>query len=125
MFLYTLFGSTKHFESDSQLRSGAVVTVFGSTELDLTEVELACDQVILNVINALGETALKVPSSWAIESALVTVFGESRGVGHVPKEATRRLRIQGLCFFGEVRIERCHPGASDKVEAPSTVAEQP
>ena len=31
MNLYTLFGSTKHKEADSQLRQGAIVTLFGST----------------------------------------------------------------------------------------------
>ncbi len=106
MYLYTLFGSNKHREAESQLRQGAVVTVFGSTDLDLTEAELAYDEVILNIINALGETSLKVPADWAIESTLVTVFGETHGIGHNHGETTRRLRIQGLCLLGEVRIER-------------------
>ncbi len=106
MYLYTLFGSNKHREAESQLRQGAVVTVFGSTDLDLTEAELAYDEVILNIINALGETSLKVPADWAIDSTLVTVFGETHGIGHNPGETTRRLRIQGLCLLGEVRIER-------------------
>ena len=106
MYLYTLFGSNKHREAESQLRQGAVVTVFGSTDLDLTEAELAYDEVILNIINALGATSLKVPADWAIESTLVTVFGETHGIGPNPGETTWRLRIQGLCLLGEVRIER-------------------
>ena len=106
MYLYTLFGSNKYEEAESQLRQGAVVTVFGSTDLDLSDAELAYDVVILNIINALGETSLKVPADWAIESTLVTVFGETQGVGHSPSETARRLRIQGLCLLGEVRIER-------------------
>ena len=106
MFLYTLFGSSKHKETESLLRQGAVVTAFGSAELDLTEAELAYDIVILNVINAMGKTSLKVPADWAIESTLLTVFGETHSLGHKPGEPTRRLRIQGLCLLGEVRIER-------------------
>ena len=116
MNLYTLFGSSKHKETESQFSQGAVVTLFGSTELDLSEAELAYDQVILNVINALGETSLIVPMDWAIESTLVTVFGESSGMGHKPQEPTRRLKIQGLCFFGEVRIMRYQPDPAEEDE---------
>jgi len=124
MNLYTLFGATKHKEADSQLRQGAIVTLFGSTQLDLNDAELAYDQVVLNVINALGETSLKVPADWAIDSTLVTLFGESRGLGHNPQHTTRRLKLQGLCLFGEVRIERGHPPPElAVVEAPAEAEE--
>ncbi len=110
MNLYTVFGATKHKETNSQLRSGAIVTLFGETQLDLNDTELAYDLVVLNVINALGATSLQVPADWAIESTLVTLFGETRGLSHNPEqETTRRLRLQGLCLFGEVRIERVAP----------------
>ena len=125
MNLYTLFGSTKHKEADSQLRQGAIVTLFGSTQLDLNDAELAYDEVILNVINALGETSLKVPADWAIDSTLVTLFGETRGLGHNPQETTRRLKLQGLCLFGEVRIERGSPPPTITVMKAPAEVEQP
>ncbi len=125
MNLYTLFGATKHKETDSQLRQGAIVTLFGSTQLDLNDAELAYDQVILNVINALGETSLEVPADWAIDSTLVTLFGETRGLGHNPQAATRRLKLQGLCLFGEVRIKRGSPPPEITVAQEPAEAEQP
>ncbi len=109
MNLYTLLGSTKHKEVDSQLRQGAIVTLFGSTELDLEDAKLAYDQVVLNVFNAFGETSLTVPADWAIDSSLVTLLGETSGLGHNSPEAARRLKLQGLCLFGSVRIERGNP----------------
>lgn len=122
MNLYTFFGSTKHKETDSLLRQGAAVTFCGESQLDLRESELAYDEVILNVVNALGATTVMVPGDWAIDSTLLTLFGETKGSGHNPQTPTRRLRLQGLCLFGEVRIERGTAAVGGAEEEPAAAA---
>ena len=106
MDVYTVFGSNSHQEIGTQLTRGSVVTLFGSTEIDLTQAQMASDEVILNLFTLFGETTLRIPATWNVSSALVTLFGDASGRSAAQGNSPQRLRIQGICLFGACDIHR-------------------
>ncbi len=121
MDVYTVFGANSHQEIGTRLTRGSVVTLFGSTEIDLTRAQMASDEVILNVLILFGDTTVRVPAAWDISSSLVTIFGDATGRSVATGHAPQRLLIKGLCLFGSCDIQRVDSGADGSLAAAAPV----
>ncbi len=106
MNVYTVFGSTVHRAIETQLTRGSAFTVFGSTDVDLAQAQLTQDKVILNVFTLFGETTIRIPMAWNVDSSLLTLLGEAQGISTTADTSSQALKIQGLCLLGSCKIIR-------------------
>jgi predicted membrane protein len=101
----TVFGGVKKNILSKNFRGGDVVSVFGGTELDLTNADFK-DGVELEVTSIFGGTKLIVPANWEIKSNIVTVLGgvEDKRPRMAGSSPAKVLRLTGTTFIGGVEI---------------------
>jgi predicted membrane protein len=90
-------------------KGGKVTCVFGGTELDLTNAELAEGQNVIDVLTVFGGCTLVVPSDWDVKVEVTAVLG---GVTdkHIPTksyivEPKKELIIKGFVMMGGCEIK--------------------
>ncbi len=105
MNVYTVLGSNLHREIGTQLTQGSAITLLGSTEIDLTKAQMASDVVILNIFTFMGETTVRIPATWNVSSSLLTMLGETTGMGAGGESSRQCLKVQGMCILGSCRID--------------------
>jgi predicted membrane protein len=70
----TFMGAIKKNILSKDFKGGDVVTVFGGTELNLSQAEIK-GQATLEVVQVFGGVSLILPAHWIVKSELVSVFG--------------------------------------------------
>jgi len=84
------------------------VNVMGGSELDLTQVELAADEVELTVVAIMGGSDIRVPDGLNVEvSELALLGGNSVDVGATrPAPGGPVLRLRLLSIMGGIDVKR-------------------
>lgn len=93
--------------TSKNFRGGSVTANFGGVQLDLSEAELAGDEVTLDIRAFLGGVELLVPKGWDVETELSTVMGGITDERSAPGERAGngpRLRITGSVFLGGLSL---------------------
>ena len=104
-----VFGGAKKNVISKNFRGGEVVTVFGGTEINLMQADLA-GTVVLELTQVFGGTKLIVPAHWKIWSKdMVAVLGgiedKRTMIGHTTVEdSTKTLILKGTCMLGGIEI---------------------
>jgi hypothetical protein len=105
-----VFGGVKKNVISKNFRGGEAVTIFGGTELNLTQADVT-GAIVLDVTQIFGGTKLIVPSHWKIQSKdLVAIFGgveDKRPLMMNPsgEESNKVLILEGTCIFGGIDIK--------------------
>jgi len=104
---FVAFGGTEVASHSKHFEGGTVGSVFGGTELDLRDAELAPDAEI-DVFTAFGGTEIFVPYGWRVEMRGVPVFGgfenatkNDRGLA----EDAPVLSVDATALFGAVEVK--------------------
>lgn len=104
-----IFGGGKKIITSDNFRGGKVTTIFGGSELILTQSQLAPGINEIEVFAMFGGWTLVVPPSWQVKSEVVAVFGgisDKRVLSQeVIKDNTRQLIIKGFVTFGGGEIK--------------------
>lgn len=104
-----LFGGVKKNIISKTFRGGEAVTVFGGTEINLTQADLT-GTATLDLTQVFGGTKLIVPANWKVQSRdMVTVFGgiddKRPPMSSTGTEATDKMLIlKGTCLLGGIDI---------------------
>lgn len=105
MEVICVFGSTSRVILSKDFKGGEVISVFASSEINLTNADFT-GKLTLEVIQVFGGTKLIIPPHWEVQSQTAVVFG-----GIEDKRSTQRtgdpekvLVIEGVTFFGGVTI---------------------
>lgn len=103
-----VFGGAKKIIISKNFQGGEVVTVFGGTELNFMQAELA-GPVVLELTQVFGGTKLIVPPHWKVQTnEMVAVFGgidDKRPIVNNPDaDNNQMLILQGTCLMGGVDI---------------------
>jgi len=103
----SIFGSTKKSIISKDFKGGDITTVFGGTDLNLTQADIN-GTVVIDVTQVFGGTKLIVPAHWSIQSDVVCIFGgiedkrpQSKDITDPPKV----LKLDGTCIFGGIEIK--------------------
>lgn len=72
--LASVFEESTFSNTSKELERGSVTTLYGSTEVDLTDAVLAEDEVALSVRTAFGMTTVRVPETWHVVCDNVVVM---------------------------------------------------
>jgi hypothetical protein len=105
-----LFGGVKKNIISKNFRGGEAVTVFGGTEINLTQADVD-GKIVLDLTQIFGGTKLIVPPHWKIQSEdLVAIFGgveDKRAILSDPStvSGSKVLVLKGTCIFGGIDIK--------------------
>ena len=104
-----IFGGTKKNINTKTFKGGKTTSIFGGSELNLLNSNLAEGQNIIDMVAIFGGITFYVPEEWTIKIDVVSVFGgftdnrsQSRLIVHDPE---RELVIKGVVIFGGGEIK--------------------
>ncbi|MBF9251682.1 hypothetical protein I2I11_00080 [Pontibacter sp. 172403-2] len=103
----TIFGGTKRTIISKNFKGGEIVSVFGGTELNLTQADIQ-HPVVLETTQIFGGTSLIVPAHWEVKSEVTAIMGgvdDKRPVMPHGYEPNKVLVIKGLTLFGGLNIK--------------------
>lgn len=104
-----IFGGGKKIYTSQNFKGGRVTAIFGGSEIDLTESQLAPGVIEIEVFAMFGGWTLVVPRHWQVKSDVVAVFGgisDKRKISaDAMKDNTRQLIIKGFVMFGGGEIK--------------------
>jgi predicted membrane protein len=102
----SFFGGVRKVILSKDFKGGDVTSIFGGTELDLSQADIN-GRIVLDVTQVLGGTKLIVPPHWDIKSELVSVFGgiaDKRNIQSVTINPDKILILKGTSVFGGIDI---------------------
>ncbi len=100
-------GGTKKYTSQN-LKGGNVTAIFGGSEIDLLNADLAVEGAVVDVFTMFGGTKLIIPGSWQVKSEVFSLFGGLSDKRHIkPSEALpdKTIVVKGVVLFGGVEIK--------------------
>jgi len=104
-----VFAGGKKIITSSNFQGGNVTSIFGGSDIDLTQSQLAPGVVEIEVFAMFGGWTLVVPQHWQVKSDVVAIFGgvSDKRVLHADavKDNTRHLVIKGFVMFGGGEIK--------------------
>lgn len=105
-----IFGGSKRIIRNKNFAGGKVTSIFGGTEIDLTNAELHETGGILDLFNIFGGLKLIVPNDMEVQVEVISILGgfhDKRPQSKVmdPIENKKTLRIQGIVIFGGGEIK--------------------
>jgi predicted membrane protein len=105
-----IFGSIKKNVISKNFRGGDTTTIFGGTEINLTQADVT-GRIMIDMTQIFGGTKLIVPPHWKIQSEdLVSIFGgmeDKRPQVADPSivDPNKVLVLHGTCIFGGIEIK--------------------
>ncbi|MBC7828021.1 MAG: hypothetical protein H7122_09760 [Chitinophagaceae bacterium] len=105
MEVISIFGSAKRVVLSKNFKGGEVISIFGSSEINLTNADFT-GKLVLEVVQIFGGTKLIIPPHWEVQSKTAAVFGgiedkrSIQGTGSPEKI----LVLEGTTIFGGVTI---------------------
>ena len=104
-----IFGGVKKTIISKNFKGGEAVTVFGGTEINLTQADVS-GAIVVDLTQIFGGTKLIVPAHWRVQSQdLVAIFGgidDKRPPVSTPgaHETAKVLILKGTCLLGGIEI---------------------
>jgi len=103
----SIFGGAKKIVISKNFKGGDLVSIFGGTELDLSQADFTGTAVI-ELTTIFGGTKFLVPSNWSVKSEAVTIFGgmeDKRRMATVTETPDKTLLLRGTVIFGGIDIK--------------------
>ncbi|MEO6166293.1 MAG: LiaF domain-containing protein [Chitinophagales bacterium] len=102
----SVFGGIKKVILSKDFKGGDVVSIFGGTEIDMTQADIN-GRVVLEVTQMLGGTKLIIPAHWDLKTELVSIFGgieDKRAVLASNIDSSKVLVLKGTSILGGIDI---------------------
>lgn len=103
----SIFGGVKRIVTSKNFRGADLLTIFGGTELDLSQADFE-GEVIVDLTTVFGGTELLIPTTWQVRTEMVTIFGgidDNRYTKPSDSPSARVLILRGTCVLGGVEIK--------------------
>ncbi len=102
--IFNMFSGNERTVTAESFVGGSITTVFGGTEVDLTQTELRENSTI-DVTVAFGAISLIVPASWSVDMSVLPLFGGSEDTRAVlDNRSGKKLKITGTVAFGGLEV---------------------
>lgn len=102
-----IFGGVNKNVVSKQFRGADIVTIFGGSEINLSQADFT-DKVVLDITMIFGGSTLVIPANWQLKSEMVTIFGgieDKRAVtALMPDQEEKVVILRGTCLFGGIEI---------------------
>lgn len=105
MEVVSIFGSAKRVVLSKNFKGGEIISIFGSSEINLTNADFT-GTLVLEVVQIFGGTKLIIPPHWEVQSQTATIFGgiEDKRSIQASGDTPKILVIDGATIFGGVTI---------------------
>lgn len=104
-----IFGGTNRIFNSDEFKGGSVVSIFGGSEINLTNCKLAEGENILEVTFIFGGSTLIVPQDWKVEPDVMAIFGgfgdKRRKDPNMVYDESKKLIVKGFVLFGGGEIK--------------------
>ena len=105
----SIFGGGSKIVNSDNFKGGSIVSIFGGSEINLTNSKLAEGENNIEITAVFGGTTLIVPSDWNVELDVLPIFGgfgDKRMKDPNKKiQEGRKLLIKGIVLFGGGEIK--------------------
>ncbi len=104
----SLFGGGQRGIYSQNFKGGNVTAIFGGSEINMKDAEMAEEEVVIDIFTMFGGTKLVVPQHWNVKSDALSIFGglsDKRIVRPSEQEKSKTLLLKGLVLFGGVEIK--------------------
>ena len=99
-----IFSGTVRNITSQKFQGRRVTCVFGGADYNFSKTGLANNQAVLDVLTIFGGTKIVVPSDWAVNIDVVSIFGgfadKRHSTHHLNISPENRLIIKGFTIFG-------------------------
>jgi len=102
-----IFSSLKRRISSQNFQGGRMAAVFGEADIDLSDANIAGDEIAIEAEAIFGAHKIRVPRGWDVQVRGTAVFGEfvDKTDHRAPEGSTaKRLIVFGHAVFGSVVI---------------------
>jgi predicted membrane protein len=101
----SIFGGSEQKVTSRQFAGGNITSIFGGSEIDLSDAEINDSQAIIEIFTAFGGTEIIVPPEWEVQinvTAILGGFSDERNkiVTDIPGVKRKVLIISGFTIFG-------------------------
>lgn len=106
----SVLGGIKKIILSKNFKGGDVVSIFGGSEIDLSQADIS-GRVVMEVTVIMGGTKLILPAHWVVKSELVSVLGgieDKRMVLASDADHDKVLVLKGICILGGLEL-RSYP----------------
>lgn len=101
---FAIFGGRERIVNTSQFKGGKVTAMFGGSEIDLRNAELAEGTQVLDVFVMFGGTEIIVPPTWNVQVEVFSLLGgfsdKRSSTVKVMPDSGKMLIIKGFVMFG-------------------------
>ena len=103
--IVSIFGSVRKNILSKSFRGGEIVSVFGGSEVNLSQADLDTTAE-LEIVQIFGGTKLIIPSNWNVRSEAVAILGGVEDKREMNSSLTpgKTLIIKGTTIFGGIDI---------------------
>ena len=105
----TIFSGTEKTITSQNFRGGKITSIFGGSEINLTQANLSDENNNIEVVSIFGGSTLIVPPDWDVKVNVTAVFGGFSDKRYkrtgVEKDPQKLLRVQGVVIFGGGEIK--------------------
>lgn len=102
----SFFSGVKKNVLSKNFRGADIVTIFGGSDINLTQADFQ-QQAIIDVTTIFGGMTLVIPADWQVKSEVISIFGglEDKRPANTGQEASNKVLIlKGTCAFGGIEI---------------------
>ena len=105
----SIFGGGKKRINSNNFKGGRITAIFGGSEIDLYDCNLALGTNIIDVFTMFGGVELIVPADWNVKIETLSIFGaftdKRRQDSNQIPDPERKLVLKGLVLFGGGNIK--------------------
>ena len=106
----SIFGGSEKSFSSQNFKGGKITSIFGGSEIDLTEAQMASDEIIVDVFCLFGGSTIVVPRDWTVINEAFVLFGgfadkRTRVINETSSDAKKILRIKGSVIMGGAEVK--------------------
>jgi predicted membrane protein len=101
----TIFGNVKKLVYSKNFKGGDIVSIFGGTEINLTQADFN-GEIVIELVQIFAGAKIIVPPHWQIRSEMVAVFGgiEDKRNPQANYDTDKVVVLNGTTFFGGIEI---------------------
>ncbi len=106
---FNIFSGSEKKISSKNFRGGTITSIFGGSDIDMTDAELSGETNVIEVFYMFGGSNIIVPNDWIVLNKVTSIFGGFSDKRHVTtsnsKETKKTLIIRGMVMFGGGEIK--------------------
>jgi hypothetical protein len=105
---FVVFGGREIVCRDDPFTTASITSVFGGTELDLSEATLSEQGATIDVLSVFGGAEITVPRDWKVDVRVTSILGgvaDQTTFSPTPGSPEGTLVLDGLVLFGGAEVK--------------------